>query len=74
MGTVVKNVAVGQTFLPVRLASTVNYYSTSASSLFTCRPVIIINGSIVTLSQNITTVINKQNGTRRQPDVKFVVI
>jgi hypothetical protein len=59
VGTAVNKVAVGQTFLLVRLASTANYYSTNASSLFTCRPIIRINGSIVTLPQNITIVINK---------------
>jgi hypothetical protein len=59
VGTVVNEVALGQTFLLVRLASTVNYYSSNASNLFTSRPIIRINGSTETLSQNIPRVINK---------------
>jgi len=49
VGIVVHNVALGLTFLLVRLVSTISYYSTSASSLFTCRPVIRINGSTETV-------------------------
>ena len=59
VGNVVKKVSVGRTFLLVRLASIVKYYSINASGLFTCRPIIRISGSTETLSQNITIVINK---------------
>jgi hypothetical protein len=59
VGTVVNEVALGQTFLLVRLTSTSNYYTTYACDLFTCRPIIRINSSTDTLSQNIPRVINK---------------